>query len=176
VVIETARLRLRPLTAHDLAEVHGVVLGDPAVTWDGRARSVEESREALAAKLHHVEVHGFGMQAVTDREDGAFLGWAGLQHLEGGADVELGYYLGRPAWGRGLATELARALVAHGFDELGLERIVAVVRPDNAASRRVLAKAGLHPAGTGHHYGADVELWVIDLSRPGASPAPAPRP
>ncbi len=90
--------------------------------------------------------------------------------------MELGYYLGRPAWGRGLATELARALVADALDALGLKRIVAVVRPENAASRRVLAKAGLHPVGTGHHYGADVEVWAIDVSRPGASPGPDPSP
>ncbi len=175
-MIDTPRLRLRPLRPDDLTALHAAVYADPAVTWDGRAHGLDEAREALAGKLRHHEEHGFGALAVEDREDGALLGWAGLQHLEGGPEVELGYYLGRRAWGRGLATELARALVAHGFDELGLERIVAVVRPDNAASRRVLAKAGLHPAGTGHHYGADVELWVIDLSRPGASPAPAPRP
>ena len=172
MVIETPRLRLRPLTADDLADLHAVVLGDPAVTWDGRARTLEESRQALEGKLRHVQVHGFGLLAVTDREDGAFLGWAGLQHLEDGPEVELGYYLGRPAWGRGLGTELARALVHHASAELGLGRIVAVVRPGNHASQRVLAKAGLRPERTGHHYGAEVHVWAADL--PPSPDAPAP--
>ncbi len=162
-MIETPRLLLRPLRPDDLAALHARVLSDPAVTWDGRARELQETRVALAAKLRHVEEHGFGLLAVEDREDGAFLGWAGLQHLEGGPEVELGYYLGRVAWGRGLATELARALVAHARDVLGLPRVLAVVRPENHASQRVLAKAGLRPRGTGHHYGADVEIWAVEL-------------
>ncbi len=172
-MIQTPRLLLRPLRADDLAALHGTLFSDPAVTWDGRSHSLDETRDALAAKLRHVEEHGFGALAVEDREDGGFLGWAGLQHLEGGPDVELAYYLGRRAWGRGLATELARALVAHARDELGLPRVLAVVRPENVASQRVLAKAGLRPAGMGHHYGADVQVWAADLAAPQPASADA---
>jgi RimJ/RimL family protein N-acetyltransferase len=86
--------------------------------------------------------------------------------MEGGPEVEIGYYLGRRAWGRGLATELARALVDRAFNELELDRLVAVVRPENEASKRVLAKAGLNPEGVARHYGADVEVWALDASRP----------
>ncbi len=162
-MIETPRLRLRPLRPDDLRALHATVYGDPAVAWDGRAHTLEEAREALEAKLRHAEEHGFGALAVEDRAQGAFLGWAGLQHLEGGPEVELGYYLGRAAWGRGLATELARALVAHARETLGLARLVAVVRPENAASQGVLAKAGLRPVGRGRHYDADVQVWAVDL-------------
>jgi len=84
--------------------------------------------------------------------------------LEDGPEVEIGYYLGRRAWGRGLATELAHALVDRAFGDLELRRLVAVVRPENEASKRVLAKAGLHPDGLEHHYGADVELWSMDAT------------
>ncbi len=165
-MIQTPRLLLRPLRGDDLAALHATLFSDPAVTWDGRAYDVDETRAALAAKLRHAEEHGFGLLAVEDRAEGAFLGWAGLQHLEGGPEVELAYYLGRRAWGRGLATELARALVAHARDGLGLPRVLAVVRPENEASRRVLAKAGLGPRGTGRHYGADVEVWGLELAAP----------
>jgi len=161
-VIETERLRLRPLSPDDLDDLHEVVWSDPAVTWDGEARTLDQSRESLEAKLRDVEEHGFGMMAVVDRDDGAVLGFAGLQHLEDGPDVEVGYYLGRRAWGRGLGTEVACALVEQAFEELGLQRVVAVVRPENEASQRVLAKAGLERVGLGHHYGADVELWALD--------------
>jgi ribosomal-protein-alanine N-acetyltransferase len=156
----TERVRLRPLGRDDLQDLHTVVLSDPEVTWDGRARTLDETRETLERKLRHVEAHGFGLLAVEDRTTGAFLGYAGLQHLEDGPDVELGYYLGRRAWGRGLATEVATELMRHAFASLGLRRVVAVVRPENEASKRVLTKAGLHHDHDAHHYGADVELWA----------------
>ena len=160
--IETSRLRLRPLRPDDLQDLHDVVFSDPAVTWDGSVGTLEETRSSLDAKIRHFEEHGFGMMAVVDRRDEALIGFAGLQRLEGGPEVEIGYYLGRRAWGRGLATELAHALVERAFNELELPRLVAVVRPENEASKRVLAKAGLHPEGLEHHYGADVELWSMD--------------
>jgi RimJ/RimL family protein N-acetyltransferase len=164
--IETERLRLRPLRPDDLHDLHDVVFSDPEVTWDGTVGTLEDTRKSLDSKLRHVEQHGFGMMAVVDRGDGALLGFAGLQHLEGGPEVEIGYYLGRRAWGRGLATELAHVLVDRAFHDLGLDRLVAVVRPENEASKRVLAKAGLHREGVERHYGADVEVWALHASRP----------
>jgi RimJ/RimL family protein N-acetyltransferase len=80
--------------------------------------------------------------------------------MEGGPEVEIGYYLGRRAGGRGLGPGLAHALVDRALDELELDRLVAVVRPENEASKRVLTKVGLHPEGRGRHYGADVEVWA----------------
>lgn len=140
-------------------DVHEVVLGDPEVTWDGRARSPEEARTALEAKIRHVHENGFGMMAAIDRANGEFLGYAGLQRFEDDRQIELGYYFGRRAWGRGIATEVARAFMEHAFGALQLEEVVAVVRPDNHASKRVLEKAGLRYERMAHHYDADVEFW-----------------
>lgn len=159
--LTTPRLLLRPLVAADLADVHRTIGSDPAVTWDGRARSLEECRAMLEAKIRAAERRGFGLLAVVDRDSGDFLGWAGLQHLEDGDEVEVAYYLGRSAWGGGRATEAGREALRHGFEDLGLDRIVAVVRPGNAASQRVLAKLGLTSEGTGHHYGAEVQRWAV---------------
>jgi [ribosomal protein S5]-alanine N-acetyltransferase len=164
--ILTERVRLRPLTPDDLDALHATVFGDPEVSWTRTARSYEDGRESLDAKIAAYRERGFGMLAVEDRETGEVLGYAGLQHLEDGPEVEVGYYLGRKAWGRGLATEIARRVVEYGFTELELPRIVAVVRPDNAASQNVLSKAGLRKVGTGHHYDADVEVWAV--GRPGS--------
>jgi [ribosomal protein S5]-alanine N-acetyltransferase len=157
---------LRPLRPDDLQDLHDVVFSDPAVTWDGSVGTLEETRSSLDKKIRHFEENGFGMMAVEDRSDGALLGFAGLQRLEGGPEVEIGYYLGRRAWGRGLATELAHAFVERAFNQLRLPRLVAVVKPENEASKRVLAKAGLHLEGREHHYGAEVELWSMDAPEP----------
>jgi ribosomal-protein-alanine N-acetyltransferase len=158
-VIETPRLRLRPLAESDAADLYRAVDSDPEVTWLREAKSEEESRTGVRYRLDHWRAHGFGQLAAVERESGVFLGRCGLEHLEGGPDVELGYYFGRAAWGKGYATEAAAAVLAWGFDDLGLDRIVAVVRPFNDASKRVLGKLGFRYVGPGHHYEVDTELW-----------------
>ena len=155
----TERLCLRSLTPEDLHDLYSRVFSDPEVTWDGTASTLDETQQSLEAKILHVQEHGFGMMAVTDRQTGDFYGFAGLQHLERGPEVEIGYYLARHVWGLGLATELGHALVDMAFGTLGLDRVVAVVRPDNKASQNVLAKLGFRPVAVEHHYGADVQLW-----------------
>jgi RimJ/RimL family protein N-acetyltransferase len=164
VELTTERLRLRALTPDDLHDLHDRVFSDPDVTWDGTTGTLEDTRTSLESKIRHVREHGFGMMAVTDRETGELYGFAGLQHMEGAPDVEIGYYLARRAWGRGLATELGHALVDMAFGELKLTRVVAVVRPENRASQNVLAKLGLRRVGIEHHYGAEVELWARPTS------------
>jgi RimJ/RimL family protein N-acetyltransferase len=155
----TARLVLRPPTTDDLADLHRCVWGDPAVTWDGVARTPEQSGDALRGRIEHWERHGFGMWTAIRRDTGETCGFGGLQQLEDTGAVEVGYYLARSCWGQGFGTEIAGAALRHGFGDLGLDRIVAVVRPGNAASRRVLAKAGLRLSHEGRHYDARVEVW-----------------
>ena len=84
------------------------------------------------------------------RSTGEVIGITGLTHLEDGPEIEVGYRFLRRCWGYGYATEAAKASLAFGLGELGLERIVAVTRPDNRASRRVLEKCGLRFVGTTH--------------------------
>ena len=95
---------------------------------------------------------GQGMFVAEDRRTGTFLGWFALQSLAGGGpdQPELGYRLARAAWGRGLATEGARALVDRGFTAWAAERIYAETMAVNRASRRVLEKAGLRHVRTFH--------------------------
>jgi len=84
---------------------------------------------------------------------GETIGAAGLQPLEGGPEIEVGYRFLKAHWGQGYATESARASIAYGFDEVGLDRIVAVALAENTASRRVLEKCGLSEIGLVHAYG-----------------------
>jgi RimJ/RimL family protein N-acetyltransferase len=99
------------------------------------------------------------MLAVIEKATGEFLGWGALQYMESGPEVELGYYLARKAWGKGYATELSRPFTKLAFTQLELDRVVAVVRPGNDASKNVLAKAGFAFVAHEHHYDEDVELW-----------------
>jgi RimJ/RimL family protein N-acetyltransferase len=70
--------------------------------------------------------------------------------------VEVSYTLAHHAWGKGFGTEAERAVLAWGFTTLGIERIVAVVYPENLRSHRVIEKLGMRPLGLARHYGADL--------------------
>jgi RimJ/RimL family protein N-acetyltransferase len=156
IYLETGRLVLRRFTGADVD--HLVELdSDPAVMrflTGGRPtpREVVEN-EVLPKVLGDYDRYpGRGRWAAADRATGAFLGWFALRQRDGdGAeDVELGYRLRRPAWGKGYATEGSRALIRKAFTELGVARVYAETMAVNVASRRVMEKAGLGLVRTFH--------------------------
>ena len=162
--IVTDRLELRPLAFADLGALHELY-GDPDAMryMGGPTASVDESELRLQGLLEHQERHGFSRWAVLERGGASVLGEAGLTLFElRGPDIELGYRLKTPYWGRGYATEAASAWVAHGFDELGLRRIVGVAHPENGASQRVLEKVGMRFERVTSYEGADVRLYAIE--------------
>ena len=95
----------------------------------------------------HFRDHGFGLYAAELREDRTFIGYVGLAVPSFEARftpcVEVGWRLAANHWGRGLATEGARAVVKHAFGELGLDEIVSFTVPANVRSRRVMEKIGM---------------------------------
>lgn len=119
--------------------------GDPGVMDPlGGVRSEAETREYLQRNLDHWDRHGFGLWMLSLLENSQFVGRTYLRHLRIGGNDELaiGYALLPQYWGMGLATEITAAIVDLAFSRLGLDNLVAGVRPDNAASRRVLDKVG----------------------------------
>jgi RimJ/RimL family protein N-acetyltransferase len=87
---------------------------------------------------------GYGYWAAIEKSSGEFLGWFGLVlSKESAGETELGYRLRRSAWGKGYGTEGARAVIRHGFTQLGVQRIIATTYQDNVPSRRVMEKAGM---------------------------------
>ncbi|MFD9871338.1 GNAT family N-acetyltransferase [Streptomyces niveus] len=138
----TPRLRLRDCVEADLDRLLALD-NDPGVKRfiDGGVPATPETfrAEALPRLL------GRGLWAAEERSSGEWLGWFELRPLSdaGWEVVELGYRLHRAVWGRGYATEGARALVHKAFTELGTERITANTMTVNTSSRRVLEKAGL---------------------------------
>ena len=104
--------------------------------------------DALARRIdEHFDRHGFGLWAVEVPGVTAFAGFVGLS-IPGFAAhftpcVEVGWRLAEEYWGRGYATEGARAALAFGFRELGLREIVSFTVPENFRSRRVMEKIGM---------------------------------
>jgi [ribosomal protein S5]-alanine N-acetyltransferase len=176
VIFATARLIVRPWADEDAADAFAIYR-DPAVTrylgGGGPHPDLAFSRRwiDLLAARNKADPPGQGTWAATLRETGRPIGSVLLRPLEGGPEVEVGYHLGQPWWGRSYATELARGCLRYGFAELGLRRIVGVTFPENLASQRVLRKAGLRHEGRGHHFGFDLERFVIDAPAGGDRPS-----
>jgi RimJ/RimL family protein N-acetyltransferase len=149
----TPRLVLRELTVAD-ADALVDLDSDPAVmrylTGGAPTPRAEVTARLLPRLLAEYARHpGLGRWAALDRASGEFLGWLSLASAAPG-EAELGYRLRRAVWGRGLATEGARALVGYAFAELRLTRVWAQTMAVNTASRRVLEKAGLRHVRTFH--------------------------
>lgn len=140
--IETDRLRLRPFTSLDVQAAFGW-FGDPLVmrfTPGGPDRSMEETATRLTSYQCHQSAHGFSKWIIIDRISNRAIGDSGLLVVPEYGWIDFGYRLARPFWGKGLATEAASAWVQKAFGELKLNRLTAIVHPENAASIRVLQK------------------------------------
>ena len=138
------------------------VHGDPEVmrfSLSG-ACTAEDARGRLHRLIEHQERHGFSKWGVRERSSGALVGDCGVQLLEGGPDVELGFHLRRSVWGQGYATEAARACLEASFAGLGLDQVIAIVATGNVASVRVLEKIGMQPGGTRDALGRTWDLFT----------------
>jgi 8-oxo-dGTP diphosphatase len=148
--IETARLVLRAPVDSDV-EAIVAQLSDPAVT-ETTARiphpyGPDDAMGWIAdCRLKRDAGSGLGL-AIERRADRAFIGTAGIHEIGSGAPAILGYWIGRPYWRQGYATEAARGLLGYVFAVLAVERVHASVYPGNPASLRVLAKLGFRVVG-----------------------------
>jgi ribosomal-protein-alanine N-acetyltransferase len=159
--IETDRLRLRMISAGDLDNL-AAMFSDPEVikyVGDGKPTDRAEAERALQSIINHWGTHGFGRWAVVDRNTGNFLGFGGLRSLFGMPEVV--YHLAKANWGKGYATELARAALRFGFEERGFDRIVAIAKPLNAASIHVMDKLGMRFEKDARYYDLDVVQYEI---------------
>lgn len=147
--IRTERLLLRQWRDDDL-DALAAIYADPEVMRyirDGTVRTREETAEHLAGMRRDWAEHGFGLFAAELLATGELTGWIGLAvpHFlpEVMPAVEIGWRLGRPFWGAGLATEGARAALRFGLADRGLDRLVSIRHVDNTRSARVMEKIGL---------------------------------
>ena len=160
---------LRRLLAERLTESHRPELcrmhrDARVMAMIGGVRSEAETDAYLERNLAHWTEHGFGIWMLRDPATGQVMGRAGLRHLEvrGVAEVEIAFALLPEFWGRGLATDAARACVTIGRDWLSFPSLVALVRPTNFASQKVLRKAALVRERELAHEGAAQVLFRTD--------------
>ena len=163
--LETERLVLRKPELGDL-DGYAEVWGDPEVVryLSGTTLPRDEVPAAIERMLEHWERHGVGLFSVLRKEDGRLVGrvgyllwdperWVNAMHeqLDGELELEVGWTIARSLWGSGYATEAALACRDNAFGELGRDRVISLISPQNVASIRVAEKIG-------ESYERDVEL------------------
>ena len=143
--IRTQRLRLRPLRLGDLDDLYRLWVdrGVRRYLWDDHVISRDRARAEIERSMGSFERSGFGQWGVFRFRGRKLIGFCGLRHVGAMPEIELLYGLAPSCWGQGLATEAVRAVVVWGFAKCRLKRIVACADQYNAASFRVMAKAGM---------------------------------
>jgi RimJ/RimL family protein N-acetyltransferase len=147
-ILSTHRLSLNTTVDKDIPALHSMIFSDPEVmrfAFDGRTLSMEECQNYIRQHFKLTE-YLTGIATLWEKATEEVIGVAGLIPCRplGKEDMELGFVLARSAWGKGYATEIGKAQIDFGFDTLKLDRLIAMVHPDNRASEHVIVKLGLH--------------------------------
>jgi len=145
-VLETPRLVLRRVTLED-ADLMLAIWNDPAFVrfvGDRGIRTLDEAKDAMTeGVLRLYEQFGYGPYCLIRKADRERIGICGLFRRDVLEDPDIGFALLPPYCGSGLASEAARAVVAHARDDLGIGTLAAIVSPDNIASIALIEKLGL---------------------------------
>jgi [ribosomal protein S5]-alanine N-acetyltransferase len=161
----TKRLSYRALEPGDAESMHAV-WGDPDVMRylpSEPSASVAETAERVERHVSRFAETGYGLCAVVDRTDGRVVGTCGLFPVEWvGPDLEVAYHLGSDVWNRGYATEAAGAWVRAAFEQLDLDRVVALAYRANRASTRVMEKIGMRFDREVDMYGERLVQYAIE--------------
>lgn len=166
-LLETPRLRLRPMQADDVDALLAI-FGDPKVMAAFQTAPFDRAQmmQWVRRNLDHQAAHGYGLFSVVLKANGLLIGDCGLElmELDGTEVAELGYDLRSDYWNQGYATEAAAALRDYAFQQLQLPRLVSLIRVGNLRSRRVAEKIGMRLAGELVRYGHP--YWQYRLDRP----------
>jgi RimJ/RimL family protein N-acetyltransferase len=174
--LETPRLVLREMRPDDVESLHQL-FSDPLLMrfWPVFTRA--ETEEWVESSRRNYAQHGFGLWAVTLKGSDEAIGDCGVvrHEADGAMEIGIGWHLLRKHWGQGFATEAALACRDYAFTQLGIERLVASIHPDNYASRRVAEKIGMTLQKEYQHWRGLRLLYVLDrgVDTPGSNSAVA---
>jgi ribosomal-protein-alanine N-acetyltransferase len=180
--LQTDRLTLRPSTVSDIPALIPLIGAREVAATTLRIPfpyTEADARDFIAATEEDLSTGNELRLAIILRESDSLCGGVGLRIEAEHRRAELGYWIGVPYWGKGYATEAARAMVKHGFDSLGLHRIFAGHVAGNLASARVLKKIGmLHEGCQRSHnlkWGEFLDLELYGMLTPHKVATPMPK-
>lgn len=160
--LETARLRLVPLSARHFDD-YAAMLADPESTrWvgDGEPLDRVSAWRSLAMLIGHWDLCGYGMWALELKDTGEFVGRAGLLHPEGWPDVEMGWMLKPEHRHHGYATEVGEVILDFAWRHLQLQRVISMVRIGNDACDRVAERLGGEHIEDINFFGSDTHVFA----------------
>lgn len=145
--LSTNKLILRHIQVTDEDALHHAVFGDADVMLFGDGIQTKAwARAWIIRQIEQYQTRGFGPYAVVEKKRNEIIGYCGLFYfpdVNGQPEIEIGYRLARSVWGKGYATEAARAVRDYAFTILGMKRLIAIIDPSNTASIRVAEKIGM---------------------------------
>lgn len=145
IVIETERLLLQNWSVADFHPFKAIATNPKVMQYIGTGEPWADERiqQFIEKNITLYENYRFCFWALMDKETQTLIGICGLSPLSS-HEMEIGWWLVPEHWGKGLATEIAQAVMAYGFEQLNLPRIVAIAQPPNHRSIRVMEKLGMH--------------------------------
>ena len=145
IVLETPRLLLRHYVPADADALSEVLCDRENMRYYPNPFERADVEAWIEKCLRRYREDGIGRWALVLKPDGKFAGDCGLvpQQVDGATEIEVGYALARIYQGQGLATEAARACLDYAFSNLGLQRVISLIRPENLPSRRVAERNGM---------------------------------
>jgi RimJ/RimL family protein N-acetyltransferase len=147
--LQTERLALRRFTPDDYEWLVSLYSDAEVMRYGGGVKSREQVTVVMQERIldYYDANPGLGVWQTVERSTGSPIGFHVLNKIHGESIIQVGYFLLKPAWSRGFATEMARALLRYGFVDLGLPHIAGMTERDNVASQHVLTKIGLRRNG-----------------------------
>lgn len=159
MILDTQRMTLRPHDLADYAVFRAFWMSDRAIHIGGPFQHDFEVWRQFAAESGHWALRGFGLWTLVGKAAGDVLGWVGLQQPAHYDCPELAWHLTAQAEGQGLASEAARAALAHGRGTLGMGRVISYVATANTRSLRLAEGLGAAVAERGSFQGSDYVLF-----------------
>jgi RimJ/RimL family protein N-acetyltransferase len=152
IIITTERLNLRTWIADDIPLMTAISSDPKVMEYFPSTQDLKATQQLIHYINEQHDKYGYSLYAVEIKNTGEFIGFVGLAHPsfdipnfkpQGLPIVEIGWRLSSKHWGRGYATEAAKAVLAYAFNELNLDEIISFTTIENKKSRNVMEKIGL---------------------------------
>lgn len=163
IVFQSERLFFREFTEDDVHALFDLNSNPNVIKYVHEpVPTLESTGDALQnIILPQYKLYGHGRWAVHLKSNNEFIGWCGLKHIKELNEIDLGYRFKEDYWGKGYATEAAKATIDYGFNRLHLKKIIAKALPENIGSLKVMENCGMAYTGTRTEDGLLLKVYEL---------------